>query len=109
MNRKELISQYKNRTQTGGVFAVKNTVLNKWYVESTSDMKAAINRFDTFGGSTYAKLAQDHIAQKGEGFIFEILEELQKGELQTDEEFKADLAFLKSIWLEKMAGQDLYY
>ena len=108
MNKKELISQYKNRSQIGGIFAIKNTVLNKWYIDSTTDLKAAKNRFNAFGSSTYAKIAKDHAAQKGEGFDFEVLEELKKNELQTNEEFKDDLEFLKSIWLEKMTGYDLY-
>ena len=107
MDKKELKSQYMNRTQTGGVFAIKNNVLNKWYVDATTDVKAAQNRF-VFFGSTHMKLAQDYAAQKGEGFVFEVLEELQRGERQTDDDFKADLALLKSMWLEKLVGQDLY-
>ena len=107
MNKKELAEQYKNRKQTGGVFAIKNTVLDKWYVDCTADLKAAQNRF-AFFGSTHMKLAQDYDAQNGQGFVFEVLEELEKGELQTDREFKDDLALFKSIWLEKLAGQELY-
>ena len=107
MDKKELRRQYISRTQTGGVFAIKNNLLNKWYIDSTPDIKAAKNRF-AFFGSTHMKLAQDYAAQKGEGFVFEVLEEIQRGELQTDEAFKDDMALLKSIWLEKLAGQDLY-
>ena len=107
MDKKELKSQFRNRTQIGGVFVIKNIVLNKWYVDSAPDIKAAQNRF-TFFGSTHMKLAQDYAAQKGEGFIFEVLEELQKGENQTEDDFKADLALLKSLWLDKLTGQALY-
>lgn len=107
MNKKELINKYKNRTQTGGIFAVKNTLLNKWYADCSSDLAAAKNRFQ-FMGSSYMKIANDFTAQKGEGFVFEVLEELQKGENQTDKEFQDDLELLKSMWLEKLAGQDLY-
>jgi len=107
MNKKELINSYKNRTQTGGIFAIKNTLLNKWYVDCASDFAAAKNRFE-FMGTSYMKIAKDYTAQKGEGFVFETLEELQKGENQTDKEFQDDLEVLKSIWLEKLAGQKLY-
>ena len=106
MDKKELRRQYISRTQTGGVFVIKNTVLNKWYVDSAADLKAAQNRFAFFGGN-HLKLAQDYAAQKGEGFVFEVLEELSKGELQTDDAFRDDLALLKAIWLEKLAGQDM--
>ena len=106
--KKELIDQYKNRRQTGGVFAIRNTVLDKWYIDATADLKAAENRFAAFGSSTYGKIARDHLAQKGAGFVFEVLEELTMGANQTNEEFKDDLALLKSIWMEKMADHALY-
>ena len=107
MNRKELISRYKNRIEIGGIFAIKNTVLNKWYVDSSPDLEATKNRFD-FMGDSYMKIANDYKAQKGAGFEFEPLEELQKGETQSDKEFQDDLALLKAIWLEKLTGQELY-
>ena len=107
MNRKELINQYKNRIEIGGIFAIKNRVSNKWYVDSSPDLAAAKNRFD-FMGDSYMKIANDYKAQKGMGFVFEILEELQKGQSQSDKEFQDDLALLKTIWLEKLTGQELY-
>ncbi|MCL2152758.1 MAG: GIY-YIG nuclease family protein [Oscillospiraceae bacterium] len=107
MDRKDLVNQYKNRTQIGGVFAVKNTVLNKWYVDCAADLAATRNRF-SFMGDSFLKIAKDYNGQKGEGFEFEVLEELHKGETQSDEEFHDDLALLKSLWLEKLDGQDLY-
>ena len=107
MGKKELINSYKNRVQTGGVFAIKNAVLNKWYVDCADDVKAAENRFN-FMGDFYMKIATDYKSQKGDGFVFEVLEELKKGVTQTAAEFKEDLAVLKTIWLEKLSGQDLY-
>ena len=107
MDRKELISQYKSRIKVGGIFAIKNTVSNKWYVDSSPDLAAAKNRFD-FMGDSYMKIASDYKAQKGLGFVFEALEELKKGETQSDKGFQDDLELLKSMWLEKLAGQELY-
>ena len=54
------------------------------------------------------KIAKDYKEQKGEGFVFEALEELRKSETQNDKEFQGDLALLKSLWLEKLNGQELY-
>ena len=107
MDKKDLVNQYKNRTQIGGVFAVKNTVLNKWYVDCAADLAATRNRFN-FMGESFMKIAKDYREQKGEGFAFEVLEELPKGETQADQEFHEDLALLKSLWLEKLDGQALY-
>ena len=107
INKKELIHQYRTRTQTGGIYAIKNIKLNKWFVDSAQDLAAIKNRFE-FMGTSFMKIARDYTAQNGEGFVFEALEELEKGEAQTPKEFGDDLALLKSIWLEKLAGQELY-
>ncbi|MDR1564711.1 MAG: GIY-YIG nuclease family protein [Oscillospiraceae bacterium] len=107
MERKELIQQYKGREQIGGIYAIKNLKLDKWYVDCAADLKGIKNRFEFFG-STHLKVAPDYQAQKGEGFVFEALEELKKGEAQTDKEFKEDLALLKEMWLEKLSEQSMY-
>ena len=107
MDKKELANQYKNRMRIGGVYAIKNTALNKWHIDCSPDLAAIRNRFD-FMGDSFMKIAKDYKDQKGEGFKFEILEELRKGETQTDKEFRSELALLKSLWLEKLDGQELY-
>jgi len=107
MDKKELAKQYKNRKQIGGVFAIKNAALGKWYVDCTADLAAARNRFG-FMGDSFMKIAKDYKEQKGEGFEFVVLEELHKRETQTGKEFSMDLALLKSLWLEKLVGQELY-
>ena len=107
MDKKELINQYKSRVKIGGIYVIKNTLLNKWYVDATPDLAAAENRFKFFG-STHMKVEQDYKAQNGTGFVFEVLEELKKNENHTDKEFKTDLAVLKDIWLDKLSGQELY-
>ena len=107
MDKKELVEQYKNREQTGGVIVIKNALIGKWHIDSAPDLKAAKNRFEFFGSSNM-KVSNDFTAQKGEGFSFEVLEELKKGENRSDKEFREDLSVLKAIWLEKLAGQDMY-
>ena len=107
MDRKELARQYRQRTQIGGVYTIKNTVLNKWYVDSTSDLKAARNRYQSMPES-YLKIAADYQSQNGRGFVFEELESLPKDEQQTMQSFREDLAVLKSLWLDKLVDQELY-
>jgi hypothetical protein len=107
MDKKELVSQYKSRVQTGGVYAIKNTRLNTWLVEAAPDIKSVQNRFSFFG-STSMKAERDYKAQNGKDFVFEILEELTKGETQSEKEFADDLTALKAMRLEKIKGQELY-
>ena len=54
------------------------------------------------------KLQSDWNKQSGGQFDFEVLEELKKGETQTLEKFKADIDFLKEMWLYKLPDRDLY-
>ena len=108
MDKKELKNMFKERMQIGGVFAIQNTLKRKLYIDSAKDIAAAKNRFEHFGAGTYAKLTGDCAAQNGEGFSFEVLEELHKGELQSDKEFQDDLLLLKSMWTEKLSAQDIY-
>lgn len=107
MDRKELTRQYKDRVQQGGVYAIKNARLDKWLVDCTEDMRAARNRFE-FAPDTYLAIANDYKAQGGEGFTFEELEGLTRGETQSSQGFRDDLAVLKSLWLDKLTGQALY-
>ena len=107
MDKRELRERYRQREVVGGVYAIKNTVLDKWFVDSTPNIGAARNRFSFFGDANL-KIKADFTAQNGQGFDFVVLEELTKGETQTDAEFKADLAVLKDMWLGKLEGQEIY-
>ena len=109
--KKELLAQYKEREITGGIFVIKNTLSNKMLLDSTSDLQGSKNRFEfsqKTGNCTHIKLQSDWNEQGGGQFVFETLEELKKGEVQTAEEFKADLDVLKKMWLDKLSGSDLY-
>lgn len=108
MDKKEMKSAYKNRKQTGGVVAVKNTKLNKWLIESVQDLKAAENKFAFFKENYSLKIKEDYLNQKGQEFEFEVLDTLDKSDDQEEKEFAKDLEELESLWLSKLEGQDLY-
>ena len=107
MDKKELREQYRNRTVIGGIYTIKNTINGKVLLDSTTDLKGARNRFEFFGCPN-PKMTADWSAQKGECFVFDVLEELEKDEIQTDKEFKDDLKILLEIWRDKFSSQDLY-
>jgi len=109
--RRELKEQYKEQKRLGGVFAIRNTVKNRLLLDATVDLQSRKNRFDfsmQMGSCIDLKLQKDWEVQGGEGFVFEVLEELAKKETQSEAEFKDDIKLLKEIWLEKLAGENLY-
>lgn len=106
----ELISQYKEREIIGGVYIIKNTLNHRMLLEVTSDLQRSKNRFEfsrKTGSCTHLKLQNDW-NECGELFVFEVLEELKKGEAQTEKEFKADIDALREMWLDKLSDADLY-
>ena len=110
-SRKELTRQYKERTKLGGVYLIRNTLSGKALFDSTADLQGSRNRFEfarKTGSCIDLKLQTDWAAQGGDAFVFETLEELKQGEGQTDAGFKADIALLKEMWLEKLSGEELY-
>ena len=109
--KKELQMQYKDREVTGGVFVIRNTLTNRLLLDAAIDLQGRINRFEfarKTGSCVDMKLQKDW-ADHGSGlFVLEVLEELKKGEIQTDAEFKADINILKELWLEKLSNEDFY-
>ena len=111
ISKKELQSLYRDREIIGGVFAIKNTMNDKLFIEATTDLRGIKNRFEfsqKTGSCTHMKLQSDWGKYGGDIFVFEVLEELAKNSMQTNDEFKADVNYLKAMWLEKLSGRDLY-
>lgn len=109
--RKELINQYKNRKIIGGVFIIRNQLKNKSLLDTATDLQGSKNRFEftqKTGSCADLRLQNDWIEQNGRHFVFEVLEELEKSNAQTESEFKKDLDILKEIWHEKLVGEDFY-
>ena len=109
--KRELQAQYKEREIVGGVYIVKNMLNNKILFASTTDLQGSRNRFE-FARKTETcidlKLQADWDKNGSGQFAFEVLEELIKGETQTDEEFKADIDVLKEMWLDRLSDRDFY-
>ncbi|MCL1846864.1 MAG: GIY-YIG nuclease family protein [Coriobacteriia bacterium] len=110
-SRREMAQQYRDRKKLGGVFLIRNTVAAKALLDASTNLSGSMNRFafaQETGTCVYLKMQKDWEEQGGVGFAFEILEELEKGETQTDAEFAADIKALKELWLEKLTGEALY-
>ena len=111
ISKKELRAQYREREVIGGVYAIKNVANGKILIDSAVNLQGFKNRFEfsqKTGSCVNMKLQKDWGQHGSSAFVFEILEELKKGDTQSDKEFKADIAMLKEIWIKKMAGISLY-
>ena len=109
--KKELLAQYKEREAIGGVYIIRNTRNNKLLLDASADIKIVRNRFEfarQTGSCVNMKLQKDWAEHGSASFALEVLEELRKGETQTDKEFKADIELLKEIWSEKLKNEDMY-
>jgi hypothetical protein len=107
--RKELVSAYLERKVVGGVFAIRNTEHGKRLLNVTSDVQGSRNRFDFMkntGVCYHHKLRREW--SDNPPFVFEVLEELEKGETQTDSEFDGDLETLRELWLDKLRDGEFY-
>ncbi|MFZ2539291.1 MAG: GIY-YIG nuclease family protein [Oscillospiraceae bacterium] len=110
-SKKEQIAKYKEREQIGGICIIRNTVTNKILLISTTDLQGSKNSFEfsqKVGSCASMKLQKDFTEFGVSAFSFEVLEELKKGENQTDEEFKQDIKLLNQIWTENLADKNLY-
>lgn len=110
-SKKELKAQYKEREMVGGVYMIINTLTGRILLRTDTDLQGSKNRFEFSQktGSCVDRLLQSDWNKEGAGiFILEVLEELKKGETQTEEKFEADINFLKEIWLDKLSGRDFY-
>ena len=109
--KKDIMAQYKEREIIGGICAIKNTMNDRILVEATVDLQGSKNRFEfsrKTGSCVHMKLQSDWTKQGSGQFVFEVLEELKKGETQTAAEFRADLEVLKEMWLDKLSDRQLY-
>ena len=111
VRKKELQSQYKEREVAGGVYLIRNTANNKVLLDCAVNLQGSKNRFEfaqKTGSCVYVKLQKDWSGGGGGQFVFETLEELAKGDNQSQAEYKEDIALLMDMWREKLADEDFY-
>ena len=104
MSRKEMTKAYKAREVVGGVYAITNTQTGEKLIESSLNLQGSKNRFEfskNTGSCIYKKIQADWDRYGADAFAFEVLEELAKTNIQTDEQFAEDVETLKELWLSK--------
>jgi len=100
--RKELKDQYKNREIVGGIYRISCSGNGQSWLKSTCDLREQKNRFGFFVSGSFSPEPGMRAAWSQYGtdsFHFTVLEELKKGELQTEDEFARDIETLHEMWL----------
>ena len=109
--RKEILAQYKEREIIGCVYLIRNTLNNRVLLDTSADINSIRNRFEfaqKTGSCVVPKLQEDWSEHGSGAFSFEVLDELKRGENQTDAQFKDELGLLKDMWSEKLANEEFY-
>jgi hypothetical protein len=103
--KKELKETYKDRKFPIGVFQIRNTVNNKIFVDSSTDLSAVWNRhcFQLNGGLHPNKALQKDWETFGkEHFVFEILGEIKQDETKTGDQYREEAKQLAALFIEEL-------
>lgn len=109
-DRKRLTRTYKESPRPAGIYQVRNAVSGRLLVGPTPDLPGMLNRqrFQLEMGSHPDKeLQADWNALGAEAFEISVLDELEPpmdASIDTAEELRV----LHALWLERLAGADLY-
>jgi hypothetical protein len=110
-SRKALLREYRERTETGGVYAIRNNATGRVLIQSTMTIEkaASIIAFSKATGScVHPLVADDWKAYGPDAFSLEILETLDRKETQDTAAFREDIRALEDLWREKLSGTPLY-
>ena len=103
--RKELKNAYREQNIVGGVYSIACSRAQQVWLKSTKNLVGQQNKFE-FALSVNAcpepcmRAAWEQYG--GAAFSLTVLESLQKGVTQTEQEFSEDLALLLKIWQDKL-------
>lgn len=107
--KRDLKNAYKCRTVIGGVYTIRCGATGEVWLRASADLQGTKNRFafSLETGSCPEPCVADALRRYGpECLTIEVLEELEKGELQTDREFSGDIDTLLGLWREKTEKQE---
>jgi hypothetical protein len=110
-SRKELLRQFREECETGGVYAIRCLPEGKLLILSTTTISKAENQLafaKTTGSCVHPLLADDWKKYGDNAFSLEILETLDRKDTQTQEEFRDDIRALEELWREKFETRLLY-
>ncbi len=101
---KELKNSYKDKPETGGIYLIRCAGSGQVWLKAAQNLQGRINRFNfsvLTGACPESDLRADWEKYGPQSFSLTVLEELQKGEKQTDREFGDDIDALYQMHLER--------
>ena len=109
--KKEIISDYKQRKTTGGVYKVTNTANGRYMLKAEVDLQSFQNRYNfnqQMKGCLHPKMRNDFNEFGSEVFVLEFLEEVEKKEDESTMGFRDRLKRLEEDWAEKFYQEKAY-
>jgi hypothetical protein len=106
--KKELQEQYKQMKSDMCIFAIRNKENGKCWLATSQNLKGAINSalFKlNFGNFPVRDLQREWKALGANRFSVDILETLKYGKDETKTDYSEELAILRMIWEERLAGE----
>ena len=104
VNKKEVIREYKMSHRPMGVFQIRDTINDKVFIDSSTNISGKINRhtFALNAGQHASKSLQADRNEFGaSAFEFETVEPLEPRDDQ-NYDYRSDLSTLEELWLEKV-------
>lgn len=104
-NKKDIKDKFKNRTSIGGVYKLSCSGDSKVWLRSTTNLQGVKNRFEFAMKTNLCPepcMSESWKVYGAQAFSFELLEEIQKGEAQTDKAFAQDVNTLLELYTEKL-------
>lgn len=109
--KKEIVSEYKQRKTTGGVYKITNSVNGRYLLKGEVDLQSFKNRFD-FTQKTktclHTKMYGDFSEFGSDVFTLEFLEEVEMKENESRMGFKDRLKKLEEAWADKFDPEKAY-
>lgn len=109
--KKEIVSEYKLKKTTGGVYKITNTANGKYLLKAEVDLQSFENRYQfaqRVKTCPHPKMQQDFKQYGPEVFVLQFLEEVEKKETESAMGFKDRLKKLESTWAEKFDKEKEY-
>jgi hypothetical protein len=109
--KREIVSGYKQRKTTGGVYRITNTANGRYLLKAEVDLQSFQNRFNfsmRMNSGINPRMQKDFDEFGAGAFTLEFLEETEKKEDESAMGFRDRLKRLEEAWAEKFDREKAY-